>query len=199
MTELEKIERARMYMEKLANGINPLDDSIIPDGEAVNQVRLSRCFFYVADVLRQVIDNGGLTPPTREPRIKQVPFSLSHEKRLAFAPSQQPISVTELAKRISALSDVENMKNLTYKKIRDWLVEIGLLQEISETDGKTRIEPTAQGIELGVFQETRTGMYGNHTVTLYSAAAQQFVMDNLDAILAKIEPKPLGTQSSAEK
>lgn len=61
MTELETLQRAKMYMEKLANGINPLDDTMIPDGEVVNQVRLSRCFFYVADVLRQVIDNGGVT------------------------------------------------------------------------------------------------------------------------------------------
>ena len=26
MTELEKIERAKMYMDKLANGINPIND-----------------------------------------------------------------------------------------------------------------------------------------------------------------------------
>ena len=60
MTELETMERARQYMEQLANGINPLDGSMIPDGEVVNQVRLSRCFFYVESVLRQVIENGGV-------------------------------------------------------------------------------------------------------------------------------------------
>ena len=31
MTELETLERAKMYMEKLANGINPIDDTVIPD------------------------------------------------------------------------------------------------------------------------------------------------------------------------
>ena len=62
MTELETLERAKMYMEKLANGINPIDGSMIPDEDVVNNVRLSRCFFYVADVLRQVIDNGGISP-----------------------------------------------------------------------------------------------------------------------------------------
>ena len=31
MTELETLERAKMYMEKLANGINPIDGSVIPD------------------------------------------------------------------------------------------------------------------------------------------------------------------------
>ena len=45
MTELEKIKRAQMYMNKLANGINPLDDTVVPDEDIVNQVRLSRCFF----------------------------------------------------------------------------------------------------------------------------------------------------------
>ena len=60
MTELETLERAKMYMEKLANGINPIDGSLIPDEDIVNNVRLSRCFFYVADVLRKVIDNGGV-------------------------------------------------------------------------------------------------------------------------------------------
>lgn len=61
MTELETLERARMYMEKLANGINPIDGVPAPDEDVINNVRLSRCFFYVADVLRQVIDNGGIT------------------------------------------------------------------------------------------------------------------------------------------
>lgn len=52
MTEIETLERAKMYMEKLANGINPIDDAVIPDEDIVNNVRLSRCFFFVANVLR---------------------------------------------------------------------------------------------------------------------------------------------------
>lgn len=55
MTELEKIERAKMYMDKLANGINPIDDTMAPDDDLINNVRLSRCFFFVSDVLRQVM------------------------------------------------------------------------------------------------------------------------------------------------
>ena len=66
MTELETLERAKMYLEKLANGINPIDGSVIPDGDIVNHVRISRCFFYVSDVLRQVIENGGVTAQKRD-------------------------------------------------------------------------------------------------------------------------------------
>lgn len=54
MTELETLQRAQMYMEKLANGINPIDGSIVPEGDVVNNVRLSRCFFYVADPISLV-------------------------------------------------------------------------------------------------------------------------------------------------
>ena len=67
MTELEKIERARMYMDKLANGINPIDDTMVPDEDIINNVRLSRCFFYVSDILRQVIENGGISS-TEKPK-----------------------------------------------------------------------------------------------------------------------------------
>ena len=64
MTELEKLERARMYLDKLANGIDPLTDQELPDDTMLNNVRLARCFFYAADVLRRVIENGGEEPGT---------------------------------------------------------------------------------------------------------------------------------------
>ena len=59
MTELEKLEYAKTFIDKLASGINPIDNSPIPEGEVANNVRISRCFFYVSDILRQVIENGG--------------------------------------------------------------------------------------------------------------------------------------------
>ena len=59
MTELEKMQRAKMYIDKMANGINPIDDTAAPENDVINNVRISRCFFYVSDILRQVIENGG--------------------------------------------------------------------------------------------------------------------------------------------
>lgn len=44
MTELEKMQRAKMYIDKLANGINPIDDAAAPENDVINNVRLSRCF-----------------------------------------------------------------------------------------------------------------------------------------------------------
>ena len=36
MTELEMIERAKMYMDKLANGVNPIDDTLAPEEDIIN-------------------------------------------------------------------------------------------------------------------------------------------------------------------
>ena len=80
MTELEKIERAKMYMDKLANGINPIDDTMAPDDDLINNVRLSRCFFFVSDVLRQVIENGG-TKSAVNKKLKKLPLEIPMEKR----------------------------------------------------------------------------------------------------------------------
>ena len=90
MTELEKIAYAKSFIDKLANGINPLDDTPIPDDDIANNVRLSRCFFYVSDILRQVYENGGVNKPKRTPKI---PFAVSVEQLEKFEYSEEPIPV----------------------------------------------------------------------------------------------------------
>ena len=112
MTELEKIKRAKMYMDKLANGINPLDDSCVPETELINNVRLSRCFFFVSDILRQVIENGGTNPPSARKKPKKLPFEVSFEKRSKFAfPDSPPVKSTESIGSVLFLSLLAGTRN----------------------------------------------------------------------------------------
>lgn len=184
MTELEKIKRAKMYMDKLANGINPLDDTVVPDEDIVNQVRLSRCFFFVSDVLRQVIENGGTKPNTVGKNYPKLPLKVSLEQRNRFVYSEIPITASEIAKRVNALVNEENRQKLTYDDISAWLIEIGMLEFTSELDGERTRRPTASGIKNGISIEERTGNAGIYHVVVYNTAAQHFMIDNLDAILA---------------
>lgn len=180
MTELETLARAKMYMEKLANGINPIDGSQIPDDEVINNVRLSRCFFYVADVLRQVIENGGVSQQKKD---KKIPFFLPVEKRSVFAFSTQPIPISEVSKRINDLIEDENMTKLPYRAIRDWLTSIGMLEEALDGEGKLTKRPTSQGENAGITPESRMGQNGTYFVVVYDLNAQHFIVDNLDAIV----------------
>ena len=183
MTELETLERARMYMEKLANGINPIDGAVIPEGETVNNVRLSRCFFYVADVLRQVIDNGGVT---KQKKTERIPFDLPVAQRDAFAFSNQPLTISEIVKRINDLIPQEEMMRLPSTAFTEWLLSIELLCEEQSAMGKTVKRPTKRGEALGMALATREGRNGPYSVIVYHLEAQHFLLDNLDAALEYI-------------
>ena len=85
MTELEIMQRAKVYMDKLAQGIDPISDQEMPEDSVLNNVRLARCFFYVSGVLDQVIANGG--------NVKKTPkkdFYVTEEELRRIAVSQEP-------------------------------------------------------------------------------------------------------------
>ncbi len=191
MTELEMIERARMYVQKLANGVNPIDGSEVPDGDVVNNVRISRCLFFVADVLGQVLENGGTAPaPKAEKKPQKLAFALTLEQAGSFKYSDEPIPVSEIAKRLNDLIDTEKMKKLGYTTIVSWLMEIGLIETVTLPSGKLAKRPTEAGLENGITVEERLGQSGVYKVVVYDTAAQHFIVDNLDAMIADLNAPP---------
>ena len=60
MNDLETMRRAKVYLDKLAQGIDPITNQEVCEDSVLNNVRLARCFFYVSDIIGQVIDNGGV-------------------------------------------------------------------------------------------------------------------------------------------
>ena len=121
MTEVEKIAYAKSFIDKLAKGINPLDNTPIPDGDVAKNERLSKCFSYVSDILRQVCENGGVTPPRRMPKI---PFAVSVDQLERFEYSAEPIDVGEIAKRIYATAGNTCMKPISRRQILQWLLNM---------------------------------------------------------------------------
>ena len=181
MTELEIMQHAKSYLDKLANGINPLTNQPASDSDCINQVKISRCLFYVSDVLRRVIDNGG--DIGKAERIKKKTFSISHETLKNFRLSSTPISVSEITKRINELVDGNDMANLKPASINTFLMECGLLVQTETRDGKKIKTPTEQGNMIGISSEERFGQAGPYRVTVYNTDAQQFILDNIDAII----------------
>ena len=180
MTELEKIAYAKSFIDKLANGINPLNDTPIPEGDIANNVRISRCFFFVSDVLRQVVENGGIEKPKKHGKI---PFSITQEQLLGFNYSETPISISEIVGRINSLVNLELMKKLSYKQVSRWLIANQILQ-IETIQGTAKKVPTEAGQSLGITVELRRGYRGEYLATLYNKEAQSFILDNIEAIIA---------------
>ncbi len=178
MTELDKIAYAKSFIDKLANGINPLDDTPIPEGDIANNVRLSRCFFYVSDILRQVCENGGIGKVE-----KNIPFSITYEQLVRFEFSNFPISGSEISHRLSVIVNNPAMKSFSVLLMNQWLVQSGFLYEDIDSMGRKRKLPTEHGRGIGICTEQKMGRDGNYTAVLFDTNAQHFIIDNIQAIL----------------
>ena len=178
MTELEVMQRAKMYMEKLAQGIDPISDQEMPEDSVLNNVRLARCFFYVSGILAQVIANGGKIASTP----KKV-FFITDEELRRVNPSQEPIRITQFVELVMNAINDPDRKRLKTTTITSWLIEKGFMSKQADTDGKSKRLPTAMGEQIGLAVKLREGQYGTYQAVYYSEEAQRFLLDHLQEIV----------------
>ena len=197
MTELEKIAYAKSFIDKLANGINPLDDTPIPEGDIANNVRLSRCFFYVSSILQKEIDRER-RKESKAKKSERLLFSITHEQLEQFEYSSMPISVSAMGKKINWLvrEDIEakRMDGFSYRKINYWLRAIGMIEWREWENGKQKRFPTAEGEAIGLILQIWEN-YGRKSPVIYlSEQGQHFIIDNIEAVMAaekgSISPVP---------
>lgn len=181
MTEIELAIHAKTYIDKLANGINPLNDLPLPEGDIANNVHVSRCFFFISGVLQNVIDNGLITQHNRAVRH---PFVISPEEKEHFEYSQDPITFSDIARRLNVAASGEGTPQLRYSAITFWLIETGMLDILKSPGGADIKKPTERGLEAGISIESRTGANGPYDVIVYNEAAQHFIVDHIDDIVA---------------
>lgn len=190
MTQQEKLERAKLYIDKLAEGINPLDGTRLPENDIVNNIRISRCFFFVSDILRQVIENG-IDEPKKKQQSKK-PFYLSETAKARLIPQNEPTYVKYITEKINSVSDDEAVTKLKATSVTSFLVEIGMLEVVQCENGKNAKLPTKDGESIGISIEKRQTQYGSYLLARYNESAQRFIFDNIDAIIEynnKTRPK----------
>lgn len=180
MTEIETIARAQMYLEKLANGVNPLTDTEVAENDVINNVRISRCLFFASGVLKQIVNNKGkfkIEMPER------AAFNITPEQLSKFEYSENVLSITEITKRLNALINTMYVKELKSKEITEWLVDVGMLNIVT-VNNKSRKRPTTAGNNLGVSTEEKMNHYGTmYEGVFYNLNAQRFIIDNIGAII----------------
>lgn len=178
MTELETVQRAKMYMDQLAQGIDPISGQELPEDSTLNTVRLARCFFYVSGVLEQVIRNGGHVGT-----VQKAEFSITPEQLAKVSVSAHPIRITDFSNALMQVVDSNTIKKLNATRITNWLMEKGFLAKEPTSDGKSRRVPTAAGRNLDMTTQLRQSPDGEYLAIYYDANAQRFLLDHLYDIL----------------
>lgn len=178
MTELETMQRAKMYLDKLAQGIDPITGQELPEDTVLGNVRLCRCFHYVSGVLQQVIDNGGAVG-----KREGTPFVIDRSRMAGIRLTDVPVSLTEFTGNIVACMNDPNMKRPSATKITAWLVSRGLMELTADPEGKQRRLPTEAGLRAGLSTKMRTGQNGEYLAVYYDSNIQRMILDHLEEIL----------------
>ena len=166
---------AKDWILKLANGINPLDGSIIPDGDIVNNVHISRCLFYVSELLGTLPQKGNKKSKEYENEFFIKPEDL--EKVTIVERTGIANFVREINKLIP-----ENTRPISYGKILNWLIANGYLEEVEVDNFGKRKNPTASGCAVGISARLKEGTKGPYWAVEYDSNAQRFILSNIYAI-----------------
>lgn len=191
MTEQERIRYAIQYMNRMAEGINPMTDEPVAPDDLVRDPHITNCLLYVADILQSVLENGSTHPaaapvPHHESRDNSS-FMLTPEQYAQLHPSDQPQCISAIARELNQFAKENGCRNISAHTLNLWLISLGMLEEKDAGQDKPAKVSTEQGNRIGISSSLTQNSKGlPYYRTVFSAEAQQFIFDNLDALCAFI-------------
>ena len=175
MIDIEKLNSAKVWIEKLAKGINPLNDELVKEDDLINNVHISRCLFYVSELLGEIKENT-----SNEKRDRNA-FFLS--RRVAEnIPVSTPNGIANFVKLVNAYIPTD-MKPLSAAQVIRWLRNNGYLEEINIDDKHKTNLPTKKGNNFGISVSIQQNLNGQeYRRVMYDISAQQLLLSNIESI-----------------
>lgn len=178
MTELQKIQRAKMYVDELANGVNPLTGFRISEDEIVRDDRVIACLEYISEILDINIKKWD-SETVIQGREEQLVF-ITEEQKTQLRINVGACNTGSLVNEINRVISQNGTKKITGIWINDWLESVGLLAR----NGFGNRIASSSGREIGITSELKNGTnYGGYYVNMFSTGAQGFVYENIDTII----------------
>lgn len=174
----ELLSHAQEYIEKMANGINPINNEKVKNDDSLNNIRISRCLFYVNSILKDVLKKETKNhKPTKLFYLTKE--QLNHYEYIEEAP------ITKIVRQINELTTDEDREKLKVTQMMSWLISIGLL-EVVTVEGKNKKIPTETGKKLGIYLKHQVTLEKEYDQLYYSKAAQMFIINSFDHLLKYI-------------
>lgn len=179
--DLTKLEVALAYVERMAEGNNPVKNIPAEEDSVLNDPNVVRCMYFVRDVLKQVLDNGGKIGGRTSRSVKN-PFPFECLSKFVY---QEDKSISNFLAQVKLLAEDPNVKGISIKSITDWLKQMDyLVDEYNSVDQQKRTKTTSRGEQFGLYMEPRISARGQeYNVIIYSKRAQEFIVQHMKAIL----------------
>lgn len=184
MINPELLQHANLYIQKLAKGINPIDNTPIPKDDIVNNPQISECLLFVSKFLEESLNNKPKSKSSKKDN-----FYITNEELRDLEFSEKPIYISDLVAKINKFKPSEDMKNLSYANVAEWLVKNEYMDYTKE--GSNKKYPTEKGEKIGIYTEILKGRTGFYKAVFLNINAQKFIIENIDSIIKSITEQPL--------
>ena len=181
MRNPEQLKKVKAFIDQMADGINPVSGEVVKDDDSLNNVQISRCLFYVSDILREYIAKESHIK--KYAKAKTVFFYITDEELQSFSFPYEKTTISSFVKAINDHINDENRAKLKYKDIAYYLMTYGFLKEIDYNGSKKKV-PTAEGNSIGISSEFRTYDGVESEIVLLNRMAQRYIIDHLQEIAA---------------
>ena len=172
--EQSKLDVAIKYVERIADGCNPVNNVPLENDDILNNPNIIRCMYFIKDVLEEVRRNGGMIGGKvgKEPAL---PFPIEILDSFTYVEDK---SITHVLNQIyEPIADM-NVKKVSVTKVTSALKEEGyLLDEPNTETGKTRKVPSEKGKQLGIYMVEREYNGRMYESVTYNKNAQEYVVE----------------------
>lgn len=173
--DILKLEQAKMYMDYLANGVDPVSNTDA-DTDTLHKEQVIACFKYISDVLTKNIYEA-----ETDTKHSNTDFYITDEQCAELNVYSYNCKVSELANEINRVTATNETKKLSATWINDWLEFESYL---CKSDLRSRIA-TDKGKQLGITSAYRKRDNGDeYYINFFKEQAQKFVYDHVSEIIA---------------
>lgn len=179
--DLDKLNIAIKYVERISNGNNPVNNLPLEEESALANQNVIRCMHFIKNVLEDVRENGGfIERKPRQNKYKDFPLKILNEFKY-----EEDKTIVHFLKQLQEPLEEGKHKRVVAQTITSWLKDEGYLRD--DKIGEFEFEVTAvteKGKEIGMYNEKRTYHGRDYLVVVYGKQAQEFMVENFATIIS---------------
>lgn len=174
MYDTERIRCAKMFLDLLSEGVDPITNEDVTEN-TLKTPEVIACLKYVSEILAEKID----TSVQKISDKSKSEFFITEEQKRQLNPISDMINVSSITAEINRITANNECRKLKAVSVNDWLESIGLLR-VSELGSRTATE---SGNDIGIKSELRTSNEGRmYYANSYNEDAQRFIYENISVI-----------------
>lgn len=180
--DLKKLDVAIKYVERITEGLNPVNNQPVGNDEAMMNPNVIRCMQFIKQVLESVRENDGvINGKARCEEMKPFPI-----EALDLFQYQEDKSIKHVLEQIYKPVEKMNVKRISVMTVNACLRDEGYLADVIHPEtGRARKVLTEKGKSIGIYEVEKFYDGNSYQAILYNKNAQEFVVKKLREMLSK--------------